>query len=49
MTPYQQGYADRLAGKAGPRRVPGGDANWAEKLYYRGWMAALSELNKKSQ
>lgn len=48
LTPYQQGYADRLGGKAGPRRVPAGDASWAEKLYYSGWKAALRDLLHQS-
>jgi hypothetical protein len=40
-TPYQRGFDDRLADRAGPRRVPGGDASWEEKLYHRGWMDGL--------
>jgi hypothetical protein len=44
MTPYKQGYADRIAGKGGSRRVPGGDASWSEKLYHRGWSDALREI-----
>lgn len=46
MTPYERGYQDRLNGAAGPSHTPGGNASWAEKLYYRGWCDALAKLNR---
>lgn len=49
-TPYERGWRARMAGERAPS-FPGGDATWAERLYFRGWSDAVRQIiaNERKQ